>query len=411
MRNPRPPRGFSLMELVVAMGASAVVMGLVVVALNAQQRAFAAGNKQRAAQTSARSAMLFIEEQLALAGYGMDAPLALDFDRYRGPCPAQLDPCPRDSTSNSDEIVFHHRNPLYWVPDDFTQDPRGNAWRITGLTEGGVTFAARQGDAFSRGEILQAVCRTGAAYAYFTVAENTVVAADGSATVPLQPSVAADPFRRQDSATDPCFGAGQARLFRIERYRFHVRPVARPAGFEPYLVLDRGIDVNKDGAIDEADEEILAAGVELLQFAYIMTNASLPPRGAQPGVAVTLVPGFPGQSTESGLTVLDFPGAVAAGLSVYRPTSFYGYSVGPPPHATRTTDHQANVRAVRVAVRARAEHPDTAVVGGDVLTPLFNLNAIPAWITADEQNGRFNRATFVSTVPLRNMVTRGMNDF
>lgn len=411
MPTPRRPSGFSLMELVVAMGASAVVLGMVVVAVNAQQRAFTSGGKQRAVQTSARAAMLFIEEHLALAGYGMDAPLAFDFDRYAGPCPAQLDPCPRDATANSDEIVFFHRNPLYWVPDNFTDEPRGNAWAIAGLGAGSVTVSARKGDLFREGEILQAVCRTGAAYAYFTVADSVAASDDGKLDVPLLPAVASDPFRRQDAATDGCFTGGQARLFRIERYRFHVRPVVNGTSVDPYLVLDRGVDVNLDGEVNADDEEILAEGIELLQLAYVMTNPALAPRGATPGTAIALAKGFPGAVAGDGLTTLDFPGVLPPGVPVYRLTSFYGYSVGPPAHATRNTDHQANIRAVRVAVRARSEHPDPAFVGGDVLVPLFNLDTLPDWIAKSEQGGRYNRATFVSTVALRNMTSRGMNDF
>lgn len=414
MRTLRP-RGFTLLELVVATGTSAIVLAFVVLAVNAQQRAFLSGNKQRAAQISARSAMLFIEEELALAGYGMDAPLAFDFDRYRGPCPAQLDPCPRDSTSNSDELVFFRRNPQYWLPEAFTDEPRGNAWRITadGITEDAVNVSARAGDVFLKGEILQAVCKAAAAYAYFTVSETQPVGALDVADFPvkLEPSVDSDPFRRQNAAGDACFRSGQARLFRIQRFRYHVRPVARGDAFDPYLVLDRGVDTNQDDEVNEADEELLAEGVELLQFAYVLTNATLAPRGATPGTGVPLTPGFPGAVAGDGLTTLEFPGIIPAGGSPYDPTSFYGYSVGPPPHARRNTDHQANIRAVRIAVRARNEYPDPQFVGGDVLVPLFNMNVLPAWIVGDEAAGRYNRATFVSSVAIRNMVNRGMNDF
>jgi type IV pilus assembly protein PilW len=407
----RTPRGLTLVELVVAMAVSALVTVAIVAAVNAQQRAYYDGHRQRAAQSSARAAMGLMEEQLSLAGYGLDAPLAFDFDRYAGPCPSNMDPCRRDATNTSDEIVFYYRNPRYWVPDTSAADPRGNAWRIRATDGASITVVARAGDVFLQGQIVQAVCPAGATYAYGTVSDNTTAAANGDLVVPLTPPQEDDPFQRPDAMTDGCFAAGPGRVFLVERRRFHVRPVVTTAGVAPYLVMDMGVDANQDGTVDANDEVVIAQGVEILQFAYVMTSNALAPRGTAPGTQIGMARGTLTAATSgTALTLLTFPGGVpATGQTIYRPTSFYGYAVGPPPHDRRLTDHQANVRAVRMEILARSESPAPA---SDVrladLVPVMNMDALPGWL---DRNDHYARVRLVTTVPLRNMVSRAMPDF
>jgi len=410
----RPPRGVTLVELMVAVAISLVVLAAILGVVNTQQKAYFDGQKQREAQGSGREALRVIEEALLLAGYGMDAPLAFDFDRYEGPCPAQLYPCPRDAIADSDEIVFFHRNPRYWVPKVYTDPYAGNAWRVLGLTAGTVSVEARLGDRFLKGQILQAVCKSGTEFAYFTVGETATATAAGALDVTLLAADdETDPFLRQDDALNAirsaCFLSGEARVFLIERHRFHVRPVDTGNGLEPFLMHDQGVDLNLDDTVDAGDEIAVAGGVELLQFGYVLTNPLLAMRGGTPGTAIAFAAGDLGTASTEGLTTLQFPGPPQGNLPAYRATSFYGYTLGPPAHDRRLTDHQANIRAVRVAVRARSAVADrSAPALPEALTPLLNLNALPAWIDA---NDRYNRVTFVSAVPLRNMVVRAMNDF
>lgn len=417
----------TLLELVVALAVSAMVVVGVAGVVNSQQKAYYGGHRVRGAQSAGRAAILEIERRLLLAGYGMDAPLAFDFDRYAGPCPTEFAGfCARDAADTSDEIVFFHRNPEYWVPGSFdapdhsladawTKEPSGRAWRIVSVDPAANTLhiAARKDTTFYPGQILQAVCKGGAFYTYFTVgAKFGPLAADtDDASVTLSPvGDGTDPFRRQDATTaDGCFNAKTARLFQIDRERLHVRPVTVDGEMVPYLVLDQGLDTNGDGKVTDADEIVLVEGVENLQFAYVMTNPALAPRGMDAGAVIAFAGGATGTKSAGDVTTLQFSGTVAPGQNLYRATSWYGYTYGPPPHDTRMTDHQANIRAVRVGLVARFNGRDPDAMALDPrYRGLFNMDALPAWMTDIAGMTRFE---FETTVPLRNMAVRGMNDF
>lgn len=415
----RRPRGFTLIELMISVAISAIVLASLFGVVQSQQTAFYQGQLQRAAQGSARAALAYVEQRLQTAGYGMDAPLAFDFQYYTpAPCPA-LAPsgCPRDSVSGSDELVFYARNPRYWVPDDRSgaYQPSGNAWRVLGLGGSSITLSARAGDHFEKGRILQLVCSGGASYAYVTLAANVPPqAGPASVSVALVPSVATNPFLRQDAAVaEPsgCFTGGAARAFLIDRFRFHVRPVpvGGNEGVRPYLVLDTGLDAHNDGP-DEAEEIIVAEGIESFQVGYVMTNAALTPRGTIPGTPITLTSSSTAATSGDGLTTLSYPGLVSPGQWEYLPTSWYRYAVGPTPMVApeRMTDHQANIRAVRIVIVARGPDPDPALGRTDFVLPILNQNALPSWIPATTP---YSRARVEATIPVRNMIARAMNDF
>ena len=400
-------RGVTLIELLVALAISAIVLTAIFGVVQGQQTAFYQGNLQRAAQGSARSALAFVEQRLATAGYGMDAPLAFDFVSPALPCPALAAPCLRDAIDGNDELVFYARNPRYWTPDSYAADPVANAWRIATIVGNTATVSARAGDTFVKGRILQAVCKSGERYAYFTVA--TKVKADVATTtfqIPLLGTVATDPFRRQDQAANACFQGGEARLFLIDKFRFHVRPIATPRGTQPYLVLDQGLDANGDGP-DEGEEVIVAEGIESFQVGYVMTNAALVPRGTVPGVPIAFAAGMPGATAGDAMTTLQFPGLVDPNFSEYVPTSWFEYAVGPPPAIERTTDHQANIRAVRVTIVARGPDPDPGNPRTAILTPILNQSALPAWI---DPRVPYGRARVDATVQVRNLISRAMLD-
>jgi type IV pilus assembly protein PilW len=236
------------------------------------------------------------------------------------------------------------------------------------------------------------------------------LAADAPAlAIPLLGAEAADPFRRQDATADGCFTSGTARAFQIDRFRFHVRPVPTGTGITPYLVLDAGLDLNGDGP-DEAEEVIVAEGIESFQVGYVMTNAALAPRGTVPGTPIAFAPGAAGATGGSGMTTLEFPGLQNPDQTVYQPTSWYRYALGPTPTVApeRLTDHQANIRGVRITLVARGPEPEPGAPRAEITTPILNQDALPPWIQA---NVSYNRARVETTVLVRNMVSRGMNDF
>ena len=405
-------RGFTLIELIISLTVVAVVFVGVVAMAGVQQRSYTQGHRQRASQENARAALSFIEEKASIAGFGLDAPLALDLDRFQGAdCPTQMSPCARDAVDNSDELVFQARNPRYWVGADYSTEPAGNAWRIQDVAGDTVKVHIRTGQRILAGQIVQAVCRAGSKYAYMTVRDSTPVITDVNGqdvNITMRSVVSADPFRRQDAATDGCFRGGEARLYLVDRFRFHVRPVlVSGSRYDPYLMLDTGVDVNADGTIDANDEIVIAEGIELLQVGYVLFDPALPLRGLTSGTAVTFTSGASGVTTGNGITTLSFPGTVQAGQSPYQPTSWYGYSVSPPGAAQRRDDHQANIVALKIAVSARSAEPAADGVG-TTRTPLYNMNAVPTWL---EANVPFERLTVESTIPMRNMLARGMNDF
>jgi type IV pilus assembly protein PilW len=445
-------RGLTLVELLVALAASSFVMLAVIGAVRAQQDGFRGGQRVREAQSSARDALLLLEQKLALAGFGMDPVLAFDLSGqpgdpdttvfYAGPCPAPAAPCVKDRVDGSDELVFHARNPNYWIPPADPPPPpgatlRGRVWEIKSLAPLGptVTLAARKGDFFPKGRILQGVCAAGAGARYFTVQQTTPpLAADGDVTLLLVDEVLTDPFKRQSAGA-----CNPVRAFQIDRFRFHVRP--EPVGdgtWEPFLVLDTGTDANGSGAIDAADEQILAAGIEVMQVSYLFelhAGGRLPEAGAQRGVAITVAPGAPNADVQgrrataavataapaaSAIVRADFKSSAAADTEYYDQASLYPYRFGPPISPERRTNHQGNIRAVRVMLVGRSQTPAPETLAGwcpGTNSPVLNMNATPAWIAghcaahgvwnaADGGRDGYDRVRFETTVTLPSMVSR-----
>jgi type IV pilus assembly protein PilW len=442
------PRGVTLVELLVALAASGIVLALIVGAVRAQQEAYQGGQRVREAQASARNALLFVEQKLALAGYGIDPVLALDLtgqpgdndatSYYQGPCPVDSAPCVKDRTDGSDELVFYARNPSYWVPPPDPPPPpgtqlQGRAWTVVSFDEGAdrVTLAARANDVFAKGQILQGVCDKGAGQKYFTVLDTVRVGgADADTQLELVPDVFSDPFKRQNAGKcDP------SRVYQVDRYRFHVRPVRTDGGrHEPYLMLDTGTDTDLDGDVDERDELIVAAGIEVLQVAYHFQfhaegpNPAVPAAGAQPGVPIVIASGAPNATVAgqrgapavatptpapSAVVRASFRSGALADQEFYDQASLYPYGFGPPIANERKTNHQGNVRAVQVAVVGRSSAPSPEGASGGLPgpeSPVLNMNQTPAWVAAfaAANGGRdgYERVQLDTTVNLASMVSR-----
>lgn len=443
----RPPRGLTLVEVMVALAVTAFVMVGVLVTFRAQQASFYGTQKARASQVSARNALLYLEQKLPLAGTGMDGTVAFDLSGWTpGPCPPELNPCSIDSTTDSDELVFFARNPQYWVPVDPLTDGRGHTWFFRGLPGGLLRVTAREGDRFEKGQILQVVCQLIRRYAYVTV--DTAVdgppddgnpATLNTADVDI-PVIAGDPnnpnpFRTDYLLPDPgagapvapadgCFSAPAApgRVFAIDRYRLHVRPVARPDGrYDPYLMLDTGTDTNRDGILDALDEVPIADGIESLQVGYSFFNPALGTFGMNPGTPITFAPSAAdaGQVVDQ-LGTVTFPpaAAVPAKDSQLTAAAFFNYRKSwPNPPAERLSAHQANITAVRIGIIARSpepstESPATFPLAGRVF---FNFTGAPAWVQdyADTRGGDDGYQRFVTetTVNVPNLLVQSVPPF
>ncbi len=391
-------RGFTLVEILIAVTVASITLVAAVGAANAQQRAFYNGQKIRAAQNSGRAALMLLEQKLPLAGFGMDAPLAFDFGWSDKPSV--------DRTNDSDELVFYARNPAYSVPDDPAAQPSGHAWRVTSFTGDSVTVDARPDDVFRQGQVLQAVCTGEPRYAYFTVSTTKKVGSGdvGNCTVLLEAvGNGSNPFRRQDVASGLTCATNGGVLFLIDRYRFYVRAVTVDGRTDPYLVLDTGVDEDGNGSVDLADELLVAEGIEAFQVSYVLTSGAIANGGSSGG------------ANGGAIVATTFPGTVAAGQFAYTPSSFYQYSLIPPLPAARLTNDQGNIRTVSISLVARSPEPDPATPANlrwDDPTPnrLFrgNQTSIPGWVPND---GGYQRVVLETGVTLPNMTIRAMSYF
>jgi type IV pilus assembly protein PilW len=431
--------GFTLVETLVAMTITLVVVGGAITVMQSQQRVYHAGQRLREAQDAGRRAALAIEQELRMAGLGTDPALAFDFGYYglregfrdASLCPAAMGgTCDRDSVTTSDELVFYSRNPAFQVDPASGADPLGKAWRLLDVSGTTATVAAKPGDRFPTGQILLALCRDPNRYAFFTVQRTGTGPPPGAGvSSPLQLMLEAvdpaNPFRRQDvadqgSATpEACFTSGW--VFQVDRFRFHVRPVQVAANvWEPYLVLDQGIDRTGEGAVNQEDELIVARGIELMQVAYVFQNGSV--AGATAGTRIafpdalsrTPLPPLFGDQTPDAITRTTFPlQPPTLDRSIYFPSSWFPVSSG---SSERLHNAQGNIRALRIGFVSRSQTPDAARTGNLVIGPAFSLlnfrgSALPPWLTAARDaagDDRLIRSRLEISVPVPNLNVRAM---
>jgi type IV pilus assembly protein PilW len=381
-------RGFSLIELLVAMAVSLIAIAAGVVLLAGSQRAFQGGTDERAMQEAGRVALEEIGSQLKEAGYGLEPTFVFDvgpiantvMDRIPigkqarfGGFACNNSPTCRDSITGSDELVFYSRDPLF-------------SRTVTGV--GANNLILDTSAPLLRGQILQVMCYGGTAnqwiWAYVTV--DTVA----GTTVNLQPSTGLPyDFPTQNALLgEGCFMAGGAmiRAFKVDRYRYYIQKVddagnqvAANARGKPYLMLDQGLSNGNTPVVTA-----IAPDVEDLQVAYIYPLAA---DGAQ------VVGNVEGTRVPASYNVGDaqaFDLGPAAGIP-----SFTVPSLDP----IRTTHHPANIRSVRLMLTVRSPRNDPAIT--DSLLPAA-LNR-PANANADVG---YHREQFDTTVYIRNMETR-----
>ena len=422
--------GFTILEMLIALAVSALAISAALLMAQSQQRSFHGGAKIRQAQGSARAALLYLEQKVPLAGYGLDPAEALDFLWYG--CAGGPSSCPRDRTDGPDELVFYARNPAYRIVGDPTVH-YGKAWKAVKVEGDLLTLEARAGDFFPKGQIYQLACGAEMRYTQVTIAQTKTAAAAGQIDLELDPvapgdlaaGVNADPFRRQDAARSKpaphpdfakwvlCFSTAP-NVFQIDRYRFYVGPIDMGGGrTDPYLVLDQGIDRDADGDIDLDDELLIAQGIENFQVSYGFLDPAIPAAGSTPGTAITVRgAGSTADAAAETITPTNFPGAYNANeiYPILHSSQFFTPSSAPL-DPKRTTNDQGNIRSIQIAIVARSAEPDTAGFSNLGYTPgsrlwVMNFNALPAWIAPGDD--QYARAVVTTTIQIPNTASRGL---
>src|SRR5512142_52402 len=363
-------RGYTLLELMIAMTVSLLTIAAGVTLLLASQHSFQVTAGDRLIQETARVILDEIGTNLRMAGYGLEptfafdaglpsrtkmvglddptnfgAPTGLGANVWFGGYTLEGTPVARDSITGPDELVFYSRDPGF---------SRGVAKVGAGGTS--LTLAPPMSGAATdllEGQVLQVMCY-GAQdqwlWAYVTVdkTDSTNPAAPlvslksgNGVTFPLQ----------NDLLTQNCYGGGtgSVRAFKIDRYHYYVAAVDpdgnvrnwETAGTRPYLMLDQGL--KRDGTPVLTP---IAPDVEDLQIAYVFPLAT----GAK---VLGADPGTPAVANDTG---------VDTGLNVYPEAE----GIPTPSFATpamqvdvsHSTHHPANIRAVRVGIVVRTPTQD-----------------------------------------------------
>jgi type IV pilus assembly protein PilW len=389
-------RGFSLLELLVAVAVSTIVVAAGVTLLLGTQQAFESGKDERAMQEAARVAMDEVTARLRTAGYGLEPTFAFDF----GQAATVMDRLPagqtvrfggysclaanggnvacRDSIAGPDELVFYARDP------DFARNVSEvgvNSLTLTPPASGRATN-------LSPGQILQVMCYGTAgqwlwAYVQVQSVDATTNAAQIQVTLDSSPGPPnANDFPVQSSllASQGCFAGGQRRAFKIDRYRYFVAAVDaggtiqnwETPGTRPYLMLDQGLQDASGNTIFTP----IAPDVEDMQVAYVFPQAS----------NVQL----------AGATQTTRLADSASGIDLSAPQipSFSTPTYDP----IRLTNHPANIRAVRVALTLRTERADPKIADATV----------PAALNRPDVAGEagYRRMVFETTAYTHNLETR-----
>jgi prepilin-type N-terminal cleavage/methylation domain-containing protein len=344
-------RGFSLIELMLALAITSVVVAGISLVLLKQSQASVKQTQQRTLEETGRQALLEIASAVRLAGAGIDPTAAFDFDRYGcGATPsatqcnnnAGLDgtaavPGRRDRTDGPDELVVSYRDPVFFRV----------AKSITGSNPYLVTFDGVATNpnpplktTIKKGRIAMLLCSGADPVAYMAFAAD---AAPGDTTVSLRTVTNSDGYYPQTNPTENCYN--KATLALVERVRYFV---ANDFDGVPALFRDRG---------RTGDPQVLFRGIEDLQLAYQIGSGT--------------APGGPPAST----SVSPPPTPPACGATSWVFGACNGTAETPSEGATapdwindgydtvrRYSGHPANIRAVQITLVARSTQssPDKA---------------------------------------------------
>ena len=403
MRRDTHSRGFSLVELLIAVAVSLLVIAGAMALLVSQQRIFQVSSADRALQETGRVALEELTSNLRLAGYGVDPSYAFDFGpleaarQDRAPETADLSAAStfasctalscRDSITGSDEIVFRYRNPSF---------VRTLAAAPTSGTS--ITIAGPLLTPMYQGQILQVMCFAGdMRWAYVTVGA-TVQPTDSDTVVLTLAGANGDQFPFQNGyLTNSCFGAvaprnalqtapatfaAAAKVYKVDQFRYYVARYDASGNVvtdittsaRPFLMLDQGL-VNGGNPI----RNVVSPDVEDVQFAYLFPNSA---------PANQLVGATPNTQVSAGGSGIDLDPAAG-------PPGFSDESAAP----QRLTQHPGNIRAVALTVVVRSPEAD----------PRVFETVIPAAANRPTVAGPlgFRRQVFQTSAATRNLDARG----
>ena len=353
----RTRRGFTLLELAIAMGVSSMVVLAALTLLMSQQRAYQAGTEDRSLQDTGRVALSAVMGPLRTAGYGIDPAFALDLGdtepvwiMKRGnreligalrsyACDAPI--LCRDHVDAPDELVFYARDPTFRRP-------------VVAATAASVRLRGQMAQTLRRGQVLQLMCNTEPFLrAYVTVGATVgpVIPPDPDAEYDVQLEAGVqiggrDAFPNQNAIlTTPCFSTGDAIAAKVDRFRFHVvsflpdgtvfdprvdgGDAVQTAYSRPYLMLDQGLFDENDELIDRP----VAPDVEDLQVTYLY-------RPAVPNGALQEVGAAEGFTADADA----FPMQLVAPPRI----------TDPPTAPSRATGSPVNIQAIRVSLVVRS---------------------------------------------------------
>ncbi len=375
------PRGYTLLELTIALGIGVLVISGALALLVAQQRTFQSTSRDRGLQESARVALEQVADHLADAGFGVDPALAFDLGPMTGVRTdrayasqtftttsttlgggAACDGVCRDSTTGPDEIVFYARDPAFGPHPLVAAATAGSTSLRLALLPGQSTLDLQPG------QVLQIACYTGnMTWAYVTASGAPQLDGDGTAVVPIR-NLGGSAFPDQTAfladgcyqgvasmaggAVDPATVATAAEVFKVDRYHYFIQSYDRAGavqpwgtpGTRPYLMLDEGL-LDEQGA---PVVTVVAPDVEDLQLSYVFpADPATPLVGATPDVAIADDP--------QGIEL-----APAAG-----PPTFSD----PPGAASRLDHHPGNIGAVRVGIVVRSAVADLTAPGDTTTIP------------------------------------------
>jgi type IV pilus assembly protein PilW len=368
-------RGFSLIELVIALTISLIVIAGATALLMSTQRTFETTSNDRYLQETARIALGHISSNLRNAGFGVDPALAFDFGKMNN---VRMDRAPSnatfstpstfgtglnfDSTTQPDHIVFFSRDPA------FGPHPLLSA---ASASSSSLTIAGPLNVDLLKGQILLVACYTGnMTWAYVQVSSGVKATSTPTVTIPIVTG-AGTTFPQQNAwMADSCFSSIASLLnnvptpdslstatevFKVDRYHYSVVTYDASgnlvawgtAGARPYLMLEQGLT----DATGQAVNTVVSPDVEDLQLSYIFPLDPVTPLvGAAAGTAIS--------NDDQGINL-----APANGCPVYSDP------MTPVTALTRLNHHPGNIGAVRVSLVLRTADADVTY---------NNSSAIPA---------------------------------